>query len=301
VAAGVGAYLLLPWVADRFGRSLGEAGRHGRVAASGLLAVIVFLAWSETAAANPTLLFGTLLALAAAIAAVAVRSEDGAPHFVAAAFVLAAELAWSIKHLAPGRLYAALTLYAVFGLFHAAVPLVATRFDRRLTHGRGTAVTLIASLGLVLFLAVGPIAHSALTGIAVLLGLLTATLFLPVITGPFPILRLVGIALAWIVLGVWWVTAMTAAVLLPALVVVAGMSLLVTAGHGWLGVRADRRDGSVGSGLGLAIVVHLFLCGIVVQRELALPPWPWLGVLAVVDLAIATAALAIRNGRPHLV
>jgi len=300
VTLGVGLYLAAPSAVARFGRTLGTAGEYGRIAAAGLLAVFVFLAWSEPAAARPALLFGTLLALAAAVAAVAIRSEDGTPHFVAAALVLAAQVMWSARHLAPERLYAALTLYAVFGMFHAAVPLVADRLGRRLTHRAGTAITLVASIGLVLFLAVGPIAHAALGGIALLLGLFTATLFLPSITGAFPVLRLAGVAIAWLVLGIWWASAMTATLLLPALVVVGGMSLLVAMGHSWLGGRAAPHDDTLPVGATLAVFVHGFLAYIVLRAGLAIPPWPWLGVLVVVDLAVATAALAIRNGGPHL-
>jgi uncharacterized membrane protein len=92
---------------------------------------------------------------------------------------------------------------------------------------------------------------------------------------------------------------MTATLLLPALLVVGGLGLLVVAGTAALGADAARRDDGLVAGLGLAAVVHLFLLAIVADRTLAFPPWPWLGVLAVVDLAIATGALVVRDGRPY--
>ena len=127
-----------------------------------------------------------------------------------------------------------------------------------------------------------------------------SALFVPAIGGPFPLLRLGGVILAWFVLAVWWVAAMTAALLLPALLVVGGMSLLVALGHGWLGHRTGRGGERNAFGAALAVTVHAFLIHIVVRPELGIPPWPWLGVLAVVDLAIATASIAVRHGVPHL-
>src|SRR5678816_374742 len=122
--------------------------------------------------------FGTMLLLATGIAVVAVATEDGTPYLVAAGLVFFAEVVWSMRFLAPERLYSALTLYTVFGLFHVGVPLLAARNGRRLVHGAGSAVMLVASIALLLFLAAGPVADVALGGIAALLGLFTVALFL---------------------------------------------------------------------------------------------------------------------------
>jgi uncharacterized membrane protein len=299
VAGGVALYLVAPRAVGRVGQGLGLAGRQGRLAAPALLAVILFLAAVEPAAASPWTLFGTLLALVVLIAIVSVAEEDGGPHFLGAPFAVAAEVAWSSRHLTPDRLYAALTLYATFGLVYVAVPLLAARLHRRLAPGVGTGLTLVASIGLVFFLAAGPVAHGALLAIGALLALLTTMLFVPVVTGPFPLLRLAGLFVAWCVLGVWWATAMTAALLLPALLVAGGLGILVVGGHAWLGMRAGGRDDSLSSGLVLATVVYVFLFRVAVDRALAFPPWPWLAVLVVLDLAIATGALAVRDGRAH--
>src|SRR5262249_12864013 len=153
------------------GYGLGLAGRQGRLAAPALLAVVAFLAAAEPAVVSPWLLFGTLLALVALIAAASIAADDGGPHFLGAAFVIAAEVLWSDRHLTEARIYDALTLYAVFGVFYAAVPLVAERLHRRLAPGIATAVTLVASIALVFFLAAGPVAHVALVAVGALLAL----------------------------------------------------------------------------------------------------------------------------------
>src|SRR6185503_5469300 len=64
----VGIYLAAPWVVARFGRDLGNAGRNGHIAAASLLAVGVFLAWTEPAVVFPWTLFGIMLLLAIEIA-----------------------------------------------------------------------------------------------------------------------------------------------------------------------------------------------------------------------------------------
>lgn len=48
------------------------------------------------------------------------------------------------------------------------------------------------------------------------------------------------------------------------------------------------------------LIGHAFLFFVVMQKPLAIPPWPFLGVLAVLDLAIGVAALYSRRGEMHL-
>ncbi|MGH7894437.1 MAG: hypothetical protein ACREQL_07195, partial [Candidatus Binatia bacterium] len=160
---------------------------------------------------------------------------------------------------------------------------------------------LVASLALLLFLAAGPVARAALFGIGALLALLNLGLFTVVTVGPWRIIRLVGALVSWLVLAVWWATAMTASMLLPALVVVAGFALLVVAGNAWAGARDEAHDDTAVYGIGLALAAHLFLARIAIQPSLAVPPWPLFAVLGVLDLGVATASLAVRDGRPHLV
>jgi uncharacterized membrane protein len=299
VAGFVLFYLSAPGVAARRGGSLGEPGRETMLAAPVLLFMFPLLAAIEPAAAGPGLLFGTLLVLLLVIAGVAIRSEDGRLHLVAAAFALAAEAVWSAKHLTPDRLLAALLVYGGLGLFYVGVPLVAARLRKRLQPEEGTAFVLLASLALLFFLAAGPLAHAALWGLGLLLLVLLAGIFAVVPTVGWPLFSTVAVALAWLVMAVWWATAMVAALLLPALAVVGGLALLVLAGMTWTSDRAaaDRAP----QGLGLALVAYGFFALVAVRPDLSLPPWPLFGAVAVLILATGTAALAIRDGRPHLV
>ncbi len=300
VSLAVALYLAAPAVAAWFARSLGDEGHASRLVAPALLFVFPFLAVHEPSVASPGLLFGVLLGLLALVAAVAVTTEHGALHFLAAFFAVVAQAAWSARHLAPERLYAGLLVFGAFGLFYIAVPLLAARAKKRLDPGPASALVLLASTALVLFLAAGPVARVALAGIGALLALLNLGLLSVVASGPWRILRVAGVLVSWLVLAVWWATAMTATLLLPALVVVAGFALLVVASNAWTATHEARRDDTAVYGIGLALVAHLFLVRIAVQPGLAIPPWPLFGVLGVLDLAIATAALAVRDGRPHL-
>ncbi|MDP9191700.1 MAG: DUF2339 domain-containing protein [Acidobacteriota bacterium] len=107
----------------------------------------------EPRAASPALLFGAFFVLLGAIAFVAIRSSHAYLYFVATFFVIVAEGIWSARHLEPERLYAALALYGAFGLLFVAVPAIAKRVGRALTPYAVTAVTVLVSLPMLLFVA----------------------------------------------------------------------------------------------------------------------------------------------------
>jgi hypothetical protein len=105
--------------------------------------------------------------------------------------------------------------------------------------------------------------------------------------------------LSWGVLFVWWQSAPIEALLVPALVVTAGFAVVLLGGT--LGAqRAGGEGAGVGNGAYLALVGHLFLLFVATQPRLAIPPWPVLGVLAVLTLALGVAALFIGKGALHL-
>jgi uncharacterized membrane protein len=82
------------------------------------------------------------------------------------------------------------------------------------------------------------------------------------------------------------------------LIVVAGLGVLAVAGSllaGWRAQSSGLPSKALGGGVFLGLVGHLFLAFVAARPELALPPWPLLGVLAVLDLAAAVAALAGRR------
>jgi hypothetical protein len=305
----IAAFVLLhggvPLVARRLGRPLVDQELTAVVAPALLFAFPVLVA-IEPATAAPGVVFGVLFALLIVLAAVAVVNEQGRVHFLSAFFALAAEAVWSAKHLTPERLLPALTMYAAFGLFYLGVPLIAERLGKKLEPRGSGAVVLFVSLAFLFFLAAGPVAHSALWGMALLLAILNLGLFLEASAGALPLLSFLGMVLSWIVIAVWWATAMVAVLLIPSLMVVAGFALLIMAGSVWARQRAEAGGAEARAaapllqqGLYLALVGHLFLLFVASQQALAVPPWPLFGVLVVLDLAIGAAALYTRRAELH--
>jgi len=290
--------LSVPWLANRLKRPLGEEGRLGTLAGPLLLVSFPVLLYLEPAAAAPGLPFAVLFALLAAAAGFALLYEDGLLFSIAAFFAIAAEAVWSAQSLSPERLLAGISIYAVFGLFYLGVPILARRLGRRLPPAGSGAFLLLLSLGLLFFLAAGTLAQAALWGLALLLVILNAGLFLEAGTLRRPLLALVGTLLSWVLIGVWWATVPLAASLVPALFLVAGFAVLGLAGNLWMRKREGEQAASadaLGGGHYLALVGHAFLFVVVAQPRLSIPPWPFLGVLLVLDLAAGVASLWLRR------
>jgi Predicted membrane protein (DUF2339) len=291
--------LAAPWIADRLGRSLDKDGRAGAVVGTLLLFSVPLLLYIEPAAAAPGLPFGVLFVLLAAVAGFSLLYEDGNLHTIAAFLAIAAEAVWSARWLSPERLMAGIAIYAVFGLFYLGVPVLARRLGRRLRPEGQGAFLLLLALGLLFFLATGPLAQSALWGLALLLVILNAGIFLESGTLHRPGLALLGTVLSWALIAVWWWTVPLTASLVPALFLVAGFSVLGLAGNLWLrGWEGEEEAGAadpLGGGLYLALMGHAFLLFVAAQPRLSIPPWPFLGVLLVLDLAAGVAALWLRR------
>ena len=308
VAAFVVFYLtapLLPSLAivrRRFGdRELGDVASRAVLAAPLLLFVFPALAAVEPRTAAPALLFGVLLALLAACAWYAIAKRQGAVHFVAAFFVVAAEAIWSSKYLTPERLVPALVVYVVFGLFFIGAPVLARRRDKPLEpRGAGAALAL-ASIGLLFYLAGGAVAQAALWGIALLLGVLTIGLFTEASASRSPVLAIAGTMLAWLVLAVWWMTATVSIALIPALSIVGGYALLTMAGSFWSAHRqaasgTDETRGIFRNGAFVGLAGHLFLFFVASQPTLSVPPGPLFAVLGVLTAAAGVGALYVKRG-----
>ncbi|HET9211993.1 MAG TPA: DUF2339 domain-containing protein [Thermoanaerobaculia bacterium] len=292
--------LAAPWIAGRLGRPLDRDGRLGAIAGTLLLFSFPLLFLIEPAAAAPGLPFGVLFVLLAVVAGFALLYEDGNLHTISAFFAIAAEAVWSARWLAPERLLAGISIYAVFGLFYLGVPVLARRLGRRLRPEGQGAFLLLLALGLLFFLTAGPLAQAALWGLALLLVILNAGLLLESGTLHRPLLAVLGTVLSWILIGVWWLTVPLAASLVPALFLVAGFTLLSLGGNLWLRRREGGAEGEgvadpLGGGLYLALVGHAFLLFVAAQPRLSVPPWPFLGVLLVLDLAAGVAALWLRR------
>jgi hypothetical protein len=298
----VSVFVLLYLAAGFLRPGFSGIGRRGVLAAPLLLVVFPALAFIEPRAADPAALFGVLFALMAFVAAYAIVREAGPVHFLASFFALAAEAVWSARHLTPDRLITALAIYSIFGLFYLGAPLVAARYGKVLKPEGSGAIVLFASLGLLFFLAAGPVAPSALWGIAILLVILNFGLLLEALSGRHPLLLAAGIALSWLVIAVWWSSVSLAAMLVPGLVAVAAFTVMILAGNIWAARRAREANAparAFDQGLALALVGHAFLCFVALQPSLAIPPWPFLGVLVALDLAIGAAALYARRGELH--
>ena len=293
-------YVAAPPVARRFG--LEYQGWAERAVLTGPLLLFVFpvLARVEPETAHPALLFGVLFMLVAVMGVAAILQERGPLHFIASFFAVATEAAWSAGHLTPDRLTEALTIYAAFGLFYVGIPVVARRLDKRLTPDGSGAVLVLLALGLLLFLAVGPVAQAALWGMGLLLALLNLGLFFEARFSRLPLLALVGVILSWVVIAVWWAMSMVAVLLVPALLIVAGFALLIVAGNLWASRgRGEAPTSAFSQGLYLGLVGHFFLLYVATQPGLAVPPWPLLGVMAVLDLAVLVASLFARRAELH--
>jgi hypothetical protein len=97
---------------------------------------------------------------------------------------------------------------------------------------------------------------------------------------------------------------------MPSLIVLVGLTLVMLGGHAWAhaetmrqGGRAaiPRRDEALGfpTTASLGLVGHGFLLFVFLNPEWSTPPWPGLGALLVMTLAVSTTALFVRRGILH--
>jgi uncharacterized membrane protein len=266
-----------------------------------LLFVFPALVMLDVASAAPGLIFGVLLGLMLVLSAYAIRYEKGLVHFIGCFFVLLAEGFWSSQYLKPETLMPALAIYGGFGLFYLGVPIYAQAKGKVLKPAGSGAILALASLGLLFFMAFGSVAEHGLSlwPMAILVGMLNLGLLYEASQGHRPSLCLTGMILSWILLGCWWFNARVEEKLVPALAVMGAFGVLVVGGNLWLRTRPDpsgKPSTFSEPGLFLGLAGHLFLLAVVVNHRLSLPPWPWLGVLFVLVLALGIAALYIRRG-----
>jgi len=286
-------YLAAPRIARSFGRKLSGAGAHAVFAAPLLLSSFAALAAHEPACAHPGLLFTVLFLLLAAAAWFAISQERGAVYLIAAFFALAAEAVWSSLYLTPETLLSGLALYAVFGIFYIGVPLAARRLGRPLQPERAAGILVLASLALLLFVAHGGV---AVWGLALLLLIVNLGLMLEGAGSKFPYTTIAGIVLSWAVLAYFWANATLEPILIPALLVIAGFALLAISGIIWLQKRTPAADRPAADhSLFLGLTGHLFLIAVASRASLAVPPWPLLGTLLLLNLGIGFAVLHIRR------
>ena len=287
-------YLFAPLIAQHFKRGFKEAGRWAVYAAPLLLFVFPALIAMEPACANPGSLFGVLLVLVLGISGYAILAETGPVYFIASLFALLAEALWAYRYLTPDRLLSGLAIFGVFGLLYIGVPLMARKWNKGLKPELAGAGLLLLSIVLLMFLAVGSLAPVAIWGLALLLLILN----IGMLWQREPLLAVAGIVVSWIILGLLWTSISLDTLLVPALLVVAGFALFSLAGSIWMQKRTP--EGALpDTGIFLGLVGHLFLAVVAAQQTLAIPPWPFLCVLLVLDLAIGFSALYLRRNDLH--
>ena len=230
-----------PFVADRLRRPLPDVGSHASYVAPILLFTIAVIVRIEPQTEAPWTIFAAAFVILAIVVWRAFTAGDAGLYFAAAFFALAAEASWSATHFSPARLWTAVALYAAFALFYLGVPLAWRRLGRVMEPKWGSGAVLLASLAMLLFLAAGPRASGALWGLALLLAILDAGLFIESAAGRTPVLSMAGGLLSWVVLAVWWSNAGTAVGVLPSLLVIVGLTMIMFAGHAWAARQAGRR------------------------------------------------------------
>ncbi len=291
-------YLGTPFLLARLGRAFRTEGELGVLAAPLVLAAFVVTA-PPVEGASPLGFLLPLLLLTAACSGVAVLRGEGRLHLLAAAVALAAEASWSAYHLNAGTLYPALLAYAAFAALFLGTPLLAERRGRPLS-GAGAGPLLLACLALLAFVAHTPAAGAALgslAGLTVLAALFQAALFAEAARGRSPLLALAGVVVGFLVLGLWALTALAAA-LLPGLLAAAALGGVALAGTLLVGNRRPEVGATEPYRLApyLGLGGHLFVIAVAAQDELALPATPWLAVLGLLDLGFLAAALLRRRG-----
>ncbi|MGB2716368.1 MAG: DUF2339 domain-containing protein [Vicinamibacterales bacterium] len=305
ISGFVAFYLAAPRLADWFSRPLSGAAARAMYAAPLLLFAFPVLAQIEPEYVAPWRLFLPLLALMVLCAWRAIATTEAFVYFIAAFFGVAAQAVWSVQHLTAARLRTAVALYATFGILNAAVPIMARRIGRALQPDGAPGVMLLASLGLLYYLAAGDVAPAALWALALLLAILNAGVFIESAAARLPLVAVAGTVLSWAILATWWSRAAASVGVLPSLAVVAALTLVTLAGYSWAHLYSRERAGEsselsgFANGLYLSLAGHLFLFFIAMNRQWSLPPWPLFGTLAVLTLATSAMALVTRAAAVH--
>jgi uncharacterized membrane protein len=303
-AAFVVLFALAPLVAERVCRPLSGLAVQAVYTAPLLLFVFPVIARIEPAVDAPLKLFAPMFALMLLLAWRALATEEFPLYFIAAFFGMAAEASWSATHLTEDHLRAALALYAAFGAYYFGVPIIARRSGCVMEPRWGGGAVLIVSLLLLLFLAAGPHPAAALWGLAVLLAILNAGVFIESASGQLPALSLAGGVLSWIVLAVWWGNAAAIVGVLPSLLFLVLLTLTMLVGHAWAhrqlaGAGAVRPGFGFRQGTYLGLLGHIFLFFTAIDPRWSIPPWPIFGALAVLTLAVSATSLAVEAAELH--
>jgi uncharacterized membrane protein len=277
----------------------------------------LYLATSQAYGDYPALMFGFLFLVDAGLFAIAIWRSRSWLHGLGAMTTLVVAAAWATTTYAGGPVHAVafrtvLAFVSLFVAFYLATGLTATHGPRRL-EGPGRLAVYAAPLLLFLFptfAGAETAAASPALSFAVLFVLLAACAAFAVVERD-GIVYFIAALLTVAAEAAWSAQHLTADRLLQALFVYAVFALLFLAvpvlarrrrtpltlgGHFWTaGGSAEAATDLTQAGLSLALIGHVFLVSVAVQPSLSLPPWPMLGTLFVLDVAIAAAALYARR------
>jgi uncharacterized membrane protein len=292
-------YALVPELARLREISLDGESLAARYAAPALLFAFPVLAGIEDRTADPALLFGALLALVALLGALAIRQDAPWLYVPGALFAVVAEGVWSGEHLTSGLLVHGLVIYGLFAALFAGLPMIATRFGRRLATSRGVALPLLGSLVVLLPFTDSDFASDALVGIVVLVaGVVVGLQALGGQSGRrFGIVS--GAILGWLLLICLWIGVDLKTTLVSAVAAVAVLALVITAGSAWWAATRARPSGDPSIYLGL--VVYGFILLVAGRDDLAGNAGPILTLLAFVTVLFAVGSILARTPEAHLV
>ncbi|OFW07496.1 MAG: hypothetical protein A3H96_07095 [Acidobacteria bacterium RIFCSPLOWO2_02_FULL_67_36] len=290
-------------VAAAFRRAFVSHGDSAMSAAPLVLFVPTALARIDPAFHAPLPLAATLLPLVLLVTWRALAGGRGGLYFIAAFFAVALQGVWSWIFIDADRLGTAIAMYAAFGVVSIAAPLVARAVRRPLQPAAGLGVLLMASLLLLLFLALTRSGPLVLWAFALLLAIGGGALFVESAVSALPAVSMAAAVVSALAAGAWWIQTAGEPGLPTALTVVIALVLLMHAAHAWAGARLGDRDAAqptpLANGPFIALLGPLFLLCLAVNPEWALPPWPWLATLALFTLATTATSLVTRSGQVH--
>jgi len=293
LAGFVVLFLSRVWIGVRLGAPVSKA----RFTAPVLLGVVTMLVLQEPLAANPLVPFGVLLTLLVAVAAIALYARDGKIYYAAVPFLVLAEACWTAKFLDESRLTSGLVVYLLSALLCMGVPILG-RWVARPVEPSGLSVFVpVLNLAVLLLLTLGPIAAHSLWMIGVLMLVLNVGFFIEAYACRRHYEVFFGVGLSWLVVGIWWHSAIGREQLVLALVIVLALVLLEVGGLLWLlrsrGQDEHRKRFEHSPLLGL--VGHLFLLFVASQPKLSSEPWPLFAIAFLLDLALIAATLYLRR------
>jgi hypothetical protein len=234
------------------------------------------------------LLFGFLFLLDAGLTTIAVKRGPEALHLAGGVGTLATIFAWLQVSYQSEAWPVILGIVAVFVLFYLAAGYWIRFKD---IGGRGVLTAPLLLVAFPLLANIEPAAASPAVLFGGLLVLAGAIAFYAIVRREPAVHHLAAVFVLATEL-VWSATYLDAEQLYAALFVYAIVALFYLA--------VPLLQTGFERGLYLALSGHAFVLLVVFRESLSVPPWPFLVVLGVLDLAIAAAALHTRRGQLHL-